>query len=321
MIDRSRPPQDPGAVTSADLDRAIRLIAVRSRRQATGVFAGNYASAFRGGGLEFEESRPYVAGDDVRSIDWVATARIGEPYIKCFREERNHTLIFALDTSASMRFGSFGHHKAIFATRAIALLATAAARAGDRTGLVLFDESVRTQIQPGRGRAHTWNVIRTAARAGAAPAGATRIRSALRAIRGRDSHRPTIVLLSDFREDRRDATPGSTFGIRDSLLDVSQRCDLIAIAITDPREEELPHAGMIRLEDPEFPTHPFILDTGSRRQRARYHRAFTEWRHRTNRMLRSGGAETLWLRSDRDPLFALGRFFEERAKRRQRVRA
>jgi len=321
VIDRSRPLQESDAVTSAELNRATRLIAVRSRHDATGLFAGNYASAFRGGGLEFEESRPYVAGDDVRSIDWVATARIGEPYIKCFREERNHTLVFALDTSASMRFGATGRHKAAFATRAIALLAAAAARAGDRTGLILFDEAVRAQIPAGRGRGHTWNVIRTAARASAAPAGTTRIRTALRAMRGYASRHPTIVLLSDFREDRPGTTDGSIVGIRDGLRELSQRCDLIAIGITDPGEEELPRAGTIRLEDPEYPSHPVVLDTGSRQVRAHYRHAVIEWRHRTNRILRSGGAETLWLRTDRDPLFALGRFFEERAKRRQRVRA
>jgi uncharacterized protein (DUF58 family) len=308
-------------VTSADLDRAIRLIVVRSRREATGLFAGTYASAFRGGGLEFEESRPYVAGDDVRSIDWVTTARMGDPYVKCFREERNHTLIFGVDTSASMRFGTDGNHKAAFATRTISLLATAAARAGDRTGLVLFDEAVHTQIAAGRGRAHTWNLIRTAAGATAAPDGSTRLHAAVRAMRGFVSHRPTIILLSDFRDDRSGTTAGSIDAVRASLLELAARCDLIAIAITDPREAELPRAGTIRLEDPENPRHSFVLDTGSRRVRDRYRRAFAEWQHRTNQILRSSGAETLWLRSDRDPLLPLGRFFEERAKRRQRVRA
>jgi len=320
VTDRFDSPQASGTVTSAELDRAVRLIAVRSRHQATGLFAGNYASAFRGGGLEFEESRPYIAGDDVRTIDWVATARIGEPYVKCFREERNHTLIFALDTSASMRFGASGTSKAAYATRIIALLATAAARAGDRTGLILFDDGVRSQIPAGRGRAHTWNLIRTAARAGATPAGETRIDSALRAVRREASRRPSIVLLSDFREDRPSTATDPLAGTRSSLLELSQRCDVIAIAMTDPSEEDLPRVGTIRIEGAESPTHSFSLDTGSRRVRSRYRRAFAEWRHRTNQSLRRSGAETLWLRSDRDPLFALGRFFEERAKRRQRVR-
>jgi uncharacterized protein (DUF58 family) len=220
-----------------------------------------------------------------------------------------------------MRFGTTGHTKADFATRTMALLATAAARAGDRTGLVLFDEAGRARIPAGRGRAHTWNLIRTAARTASHPARATRILSALRALRSCDAHRPTIVLLSDFRDNRSGAGAGSAEAMRRGLLDLARRCDLIAIGITDPREEQLPMAGTVRLEDPESPGSTFVLDTGSRRVRARYERAFATWRHQTNRALRSGGAETLWLRCDRDPLFALGRFFEERAKRRQRVMA
>jgi len=306
-------------VTSADLDRAIRLLAIRSRREATGLFAGNYASAFRGGGLEFEESRPYVPGDDVRSIDWVTTARSGEPYVKCFREERNHTLAFALDTSASMRFGSGGVSKVAFATRSLALLAAAAARAGDRTALVLFDETVHRQIAAGRGRAHTWNLIRAAALAAARPSGGTNLRSGLQALRSSMGHRPTIIVLSDFRDADPEEDSGSAAALRRALFDLAQRGDLIAIAITDPREEGLPNVGAARLEDPETGGDPLVLNTGSTRVRERYRRAFGAWRRRVHRQLRGGGAEVLWLRSDRDPLFALGRFFEERAKRRQRV--
>ena len=95
-------------VSSEDLARAARLLAVRSVREATGLFAGNYASAFRGGGLEFEESRPYAPGDDVRTIDWNASARTGELLVKRYREERDQTLLFALDASASMHFGTAG---------------------------------------------------------------------------------------------------------------------------------------------------------------------------------------------------------------------
>ncbi len=146
-------------VSTEDLSRAARLLVVRSRREATGLFAGNYVSAFRGGGLEFDESRPYVPGDDVRSIDWNATARNGEPYVKRFREERDRTLLLALDVSASMRFGSAGRAMAATAAHAAALLAVAAGRAGDRVGLVAFDASVRTALPPARGDAHVWSLI------------------------------------------------------------------------------------------------------------------------------------------------------------------
>jgi len=218
---RKRPTRED--VTSADLDRAIRLMEIRSRREATGLFAGNYVSAFRGGGLEFEESRPYVPGDDVRSIDWVTTARSGEPYVKCFREERNHTLVFALDTSASMAFGSAGASKAAFATRAIALLAAAAARAGDRTALHVFGPDARRHIPAGRGRAHTWHLIRAAALAAAKPAGAIRLATGLGSLRSDVVHRPTVVVLSDFRDaDPEEDSPGAG-SLRAALLDLARR--------------------------------------------------------------------------------------------------
>ena len=166
---------DPLDVTSKDLARAARLLSVRSTRQATGLFAGNYASAFRGGGLEFEECRPYVAGDDVRSIDWIATARTGVPFVKRFREERNQTLLFALDASASMRFGTAGQAKAAAAAHALALMAAAAGRAGDRTGLVAFDTALRGSVPAGRGGAHGLRVIHRAVEWGGAPGGETRL--------------------------------------------------------------------------------------------------------------------------------------------------
>ena len=113
-------------VSGEELLRAARILAVRSRRESTGLFTGNYLSAFRGGGLEFEESRPYVPGDDVRTIDWNATARNDELFVKRFREERDQTLLFALDVSASMRFGTAGRAKASTAAHALSLMAAAA---------------------------------------------------------------------------------------------------------------------------------------------------------------------------------------------------
>jgi len=312
---------DPIDVTSAELARAARLLAVRSRREATGLFAGNYASAFRGGGLEFEESRPYVAGDDVRTIDWIATARSGEPFVKRFREERNQTLLFALDTSASMRFGTAGNTKAATAAHALALLAAAAGRAGDRTGLLVFDSGIRTEVSVGRGLAHTWRLIRTAVETAATAGGETRISAGLRGLLGDTRRRSTVVLLSDFRDPRLLPSGAPGLELRRVLYRLARRCDLVAGVVVDPREESLPNAGPVRLADPEWPGATVVLDTGSRRARARYRTACAAWRGQINRELRKIGAEPLWLRSDQSPLHALGRFFQERASRRWRVAA
>jgi uncharacterized protein (DUF58 family) len=334
----SNPATGPIDVTSEELARAARLLAVRSHREATGLFAGNYASAFRGGGLEFEESRPYVAGDDVRTIDWIATARTGEPFVKRYREERNLTLLFALDTSASMRFGTAGHTKAAAAAHALALMAAAAGRAGDRTGLLVFDREIRAEVAVGRGLAHTWRLIRAAVEAAATPAGKTRIAVGLRGLLADTRRRASVVLLSDFRDPR--LLPGdgvsadreladSEFGgpefgnweLRRALSGLARRCDVAAAVVFDPREERLPSAGPVRVADPERPGATFVLDTGSRRARDRYRAACAVRRSRLNRALRRSGVEPLWLRSDQSPLYALGRFFQQRATRRGRVAA
>jgi uncharacterized protein (DUF58 family) len=318
---RSNLRRDPLGVTSKDLARAARLLSVRSIRQATGLFAGNYASAFRGGGLEFEESRPYVAGDDVRTIDWIATARTGVPFVKRFREERNQTLLFALDASASMRFGTAGQSKAAAAAHALALMAAAAGRAGDRTGLIVFADAIRAELPAGRGLAHTWRLIRASVEAAATAGGRTQLTAGLRRLLARTGRRSTVVLLSDFRDPRLVPGDGSSWQLRQELFALTRRCDVVTGIVVDPRDEHLPSAGPVRLTDPERPGATFVLDTGSRRARERYRDACAAWRRQLDRELRSSGAEPLWLRSDRDPLYALGHFFRERAQRRPRVAA
>ena len=303
------PPRPP--VSADDLARAARLLAVRSRREATGLFAGNYASAIRGGGLEFEESRPYAPGDDVACIDWNATARTGDLFVKRFREERNQTLLFALDTSGSMGFGTTGRSKASTAVHALALLTAAAARAGDRTGLVAFDTALRGSVPAGRGGAHGLRVIHRAVEWGGAPGGETRLAVALHALRVDAARRAVLVLLSDFR-----APDLFTPETRRALAELGRRHDLIAIPIRDPADQELPPVGPIRIADPERPGATRVLQAGSRRVRRRYREEALRWSGRLERELRRRGAETLWLCTDRSPLHTLGRFFRERAARR-----
>lgn len=308
-------PRPSAPVSSEALARAARLLVVRSRHEATGLFAGEYASAFRGGGLEFEESRPYAPGDDVRSIDWNATARHGETYVKRFREERDQTVLFALDVSASMRFGTGGRSKAETAAHALALVAAAAGRAGDCVGLVSFDDRIRDAVPVARGVAHGWRIVRAAVAAASAAAGATRLDAGLRGLRVQARRRGVVFVLSDFRESRPDAEVPA---LREGLADLGRRHDVVAAVLVDPRELELPRVGPVRLADPEAPGRTFVLDTRSRRARRRYLRACEERRRRLAFELRRSGCDLLWLRTDRDPLRALGRLFRERAARRAR---
>jgi uncharacterized protein (DUF58 family) len=296
---------------AADLARAARLLAVRSRRAAASPFAGAYTSAFRGGGLEFEESRPYAPGDDVRHIDWNATARSGRPMLKLFREERDQTLLLLLDVSASMGFGSTGRSKASLAAHAAALLAAAAGRAGDRVALLAFSDRVELELPARRGDAHVWSVVRAAVGAAAGARGATGLAGALGRVEALARHHAVVVVLSDFRDEALLASGPA----RLRLASLARRHDVVAAGVLDPREEELPAGGPLRLVDAERPGRALLIDTGSRRVRARYRAACLARRHALERRLRADGADCLWLRSDRDPLPALARFFRSHAGR------
>jgi uncharacterized protein (DUF58 family) len=305
----SAAPLSPAAAD--ELARAERLLRLRSRREATGLFAGNYASAFRGGGLEFEESRPYQPGDDPASLDRNASARSGQLFVKRYRQERNRSLVFALDVSASMAFGTRGASKAATAAHAVALLVAAAARAGDRTGLVSFAEAELDTLPPGRGRRHALQLVGRAVRRAHTAAGRTRLEPALRAVARVAGRRAVLVLLSDFRDP--ELAPERLSAL---LAELARRHELIAAPLLDPAEQELPRVGALRVADPEAPGRVRLLHTGRARVRARYRAAALAWRADLERALRRGGAETLWLTAGRSPLPELGRFLRERAQRR-----
>jgi len=305
------------SLPTRDIARAARVLVVRSRREATGLFAGNYASAFRGCGLEFEESRPYVPGDDVRTLDWNATARNGEPYVKGFREERDQTLYFGLDVSGSMDFASGRRSKAGAAVEALALMTAAAGRAGDRSGFVAFDDRVRAEVAVARGARHGRRVIDAALAAGASCRGPTRLVAGVRALGTRARRRAVVVVISDFLDPAL-VDDGATGGLREALTGLARAHDLVAVVVSDPRELELPRVGPVRLADAERPGRTWVLDTRSRRARSRYREAALERRARIGRALQRCGADLLWLRADSSPLRELGRFFQERAGRRTR---
>ena len=309
--------------SAAELERAARILAVRSRREVSSAFAGGYRSAFRGGGVEFEESRPYVPGDDVRHLDWNALARTGTPYVKRFREERDQSVVLVLDASRSMAFGSAGRSKAALAAHAAALVAGAAARAGDRIGLVTFADSVREELPPERGAPALFHRLERLAAAAAAPDGASALAPALAGLERSLRRHAVVVLLSDFRDDAflpaaagAARAPGTAASL--ALARLARRHDLVAAVVGDPREEELPAAGTVLLGDPERPGPTLRLRT-SVRARERYRAAAAARRSALERTLRATGADVLWLRTDRDPLRSLARFFARRPARARRL--
>lgn len=338
-----------GLLEPASVARAARVLWVRSRREATSWLVGGYASAFRGGGVEFEELRPYVPGDDVRSIDWNATARSGEPWVKRFREERAHTVLLLLDVSASMAFGTAPvaaparawrrtpaarlglrakrrapapapprrvapRTKLDAAAYAAALLAAAAGRAGDRVGIATFADAVRTALPPARGAAHGWRLVRAIAEESAHPAGPTALAAAAGWALAEARRRALVVLLSDYRDAAfARATAG---GGGSPLAALASRHEVVSILVEDPRERALVAAGGVRLVDPERGGGVRLLGTSARR-RARYAAAAEARRAALVHRLRSEGADVLPLSTAADPLRALVRFFRARADRRR----
>ena len=225
--------------------RQIRRLQLQAGRRVDSLFAGNYRSAFRGRGMEFEEVRPYVPGDDVRRIDWNVTARSAAPFVKEFREERQLTLQLVLDVSASVGFGSGGRDgrtdKALQQARIGAALAHAATAASDRVGLLTFARGVVEHIPPRRSRGHAWRVIR-AAFAGRAEQRGTDVGAAAEYLGRVLKRRAVICFISDFID------PGPWDR---ALASLSRRHRVNAFLLHDPHELAVPRVGLVELEDAE----------------------------------------------------------------------
>jgi uncharacterized protein (DUF58 family) len=224
----------------------IRRLQLLLQRRVDSPFAGEYRSAFRGLGMEFEEVRPYTPGDDVRHIDWNVTARTGEPFVKQFREERELTLLLVLDISGSMRFGSGGRDgrtdKRLQLARVAGALAWAAISNGDRVGMLAFTEEIEHHLPPRRARGHAWQVLRTAYAPPPSRRG-TDLVTALERVHRTLKRRAVVCVLSDFV-----ATPAP-----DRILGVlSRKHQVHGFLVHDPLEQSLPKGmGLVELEDAE----------------------------------------------------------------------
>jgi uncharacterized protein (DUF58 family) len=232
-------------VLSPEELRQIRRLSVQAGRRVDSLLAGDYRSAFKGSGMEFEEVRPYVPGDDVRRIDWNVTARTGEAWLKEFREERELTLLVLLDVSGSVQFGSGGRDgrtdKRLQMARAAGGLAYAALRTGDRVGLLTFSDRVHRFLPPRRSRGHGWQVIQAAFERQGEDHG-TDIGGALAFASKVLKRRAVVAVLSDFLSDR----PYET-----ALGALVRRHRTHALLFHDPREQQMPALGLVTLRDAE----------------------------------------------------------------------
>ena len=326
----------------AEIVRQVRRIQFQTGRHVADVLAGQYLSVFKGQGMEFEEVRPYVPGDDVRTIDWNVTARTGAPYVKRYQEERELTVLLVVDISASQDFGSAARSKRQAAVELSALLAFSAIHNDDKVGLLLFHGDIEEYIPPRKGQKHALRVVREVlargvdegaaaaadppsswrsalpdfvrrqlSRLGQArkrdPRRATNIRGAMEFCRRVLPRRAVLFLISDFLDE----------GYLPALRGANRRHDVVSVLISDAAEAALPATGLITLEDAETGG-TLLVDSASPAYRRAVADAAMARRKALESSLRGAGIDLLCVDATRsvvDPLLA---FFRMRERRRRR---
>jgi len=287
-----------------ELARQIRYIQIHTSKAVNDVLAGQYESVFKGRGMEFDEVREYQPGDDVRTIDWNVTARTGHPYVKRFVEERELTVMFLVDLSASGAFGSVRQLKNEVAAELTALLAFAAVKNNDKVGLIVFTDRVELFIPPKKGVTHILRLIRELL-AFSPRQVQTDIAAGLDYLGRVTTKRCVVFLISDFL--------GS--GYERPLRVIGRRHDAIAVSVTDPREIAMPAVGLVELEDAET-GELIVIDTGSLRVRGRYEALGRERAERLRDTFKSIGVDHIEVVTDTDYVRDLVRFFRARERRR-----
>lgn len=288
-----------------ELARKIRYIQIYTSKAVNDVLAGEYHSVFKGQGMEFEEVREYQPGDEVRSIDWNVTARMGHPYVKRHREERELTVMFLVDLSSSGAFGSADKLKNEVAAEICALLAFSAIKNNDKVGLIVFTDRIEMFIPPGKGTSHVLRVIRELLTF--EPRGSrTDIAGGLDYL-GRVINKHSVVfLVSDFIESE----------FAKPLRVLGQRHDVIAVSLSDPAELKLPNVGLLELEDAESGEWVQI-DTGSPEVRSTYEKLGKHRQARLREQFRSLGVDQIEVVTHQDYVRDLVIFFRGRERRAQ----
>ncbi len=288
----------------AEILKKVRRIQIVTSAMVNDLLAGQYHSAFKGMGIEFEEVREYLPGDDVRTIDWNVTARHGRPFVKRFREERELTVVLVVDVSASLEFGTRCQLKSELVAELGATLAFSAVRNNDKVGLVLFSDRVERFVRADKGTRHVLRVIRELLYH--KPAGhGTDVGGALEYVDRVLSRRAVVFLISDFQ------TPDFSR----ALKSVRRRHDVIPVLVRDRRERALPSVRYVELYDPET-GRQLLVDTSS----AAVRRRFAEWAHAREAELLAGfrrlGIDVVEVQTGESFVEPLRRFFHQRGRRR-----
>jgi uncharacterized protein (DUF58 family) len=286
-----------------ELVRQIRRLQIRARRAVEDLLGGEYHSVFKGMGIAFEEVREYQPGDDIRTIDWNVTARMGHPFVKRFIEERELTVMLLIDASASNRFGTGWQQKREVAAELAAILAFSAIANNDKVGLVAFTDRVEKFVPPRKGTRHVLRLIRDILFFQPGRRG-TCLREGLDYLNRVLRRRAIVFLLSDFLDE----------GYEKAFKRTGKRHDLIAVPVSDPREQELPSVGLLEIEDAETGRR-LLLDTSSGAVRAGFARNAQARREKLRQLARSARIDLIEVSTDGNHLDALIRFFQLRERR------
>ena len=285
-----------------ELFRKIRQIEIRTKGLVRNIFGGEYHSAFKGTGMEFAEVRPYQFGDDIRNIDWNVSARYDETFIKVFEEEREQTVMLAVDISGSEDFASVGQYKREMAAEICAVVAFSAIQNNDKVGLLLFSDQVELFVPPKKGKKHVLRLIRDLF-AHQKKSNGTNIKVALDHL-VRVLHRRSIVMmLSDFMDSNYET----------SLRAIARRHDTIAVHMVDPVEMDLPDVGLLEVTDAET-GHQILVDTGSEDVRNLYVSQAIERERNVEMMFRRLRIDRVPIHTDEGYVDPLIRFFRRRNK-------
>jgi len=297
-----RTPEKPMGVPPEIL-RQVKLIELRTRGLVNSVFTGEYRSVFKGQGMEFSEVREYQPGDEVRSIDWNVTARMRRPFVKRYIEERELTVMLAVDVSGSERFGTRRRFKSEVASELAAVLAMSAIRNNDRVGCVMFTDRIEHVVPPRKGRRHALRLIRDIL--AFEPKGRkTDIGGATEYINKMLSHKAIIFLVSDFFGDN----------IERPLKLLAQRHDVVAVTLEDPSERVLPDIGLVRFVDPETGD-ALDIDTSNPKVRAQFDQQVTGDFDRRRHLLRRLAIDEIPVTTNAGIMDPLLRFFRTRERR------
>ncbi len=288
---------------SKELLQKVRQIQIRTSHQVTEVMAGEYKSAFKGRGMEFDEVRLYQPGDDIRTIDWNVTARTGEPYVKRFVEERELTVMLMVDASSSGTFGTQAKSKNEIAAEIAGLLAYTAIRSNDRVGLIIFTDKIELFIPPKKGHSHVLRVIREVLGFKKSERSRTDVGAALDFLNKVCRRKAVVFLISDFLCE----------GFEKPINLASKRHDLIPVAVSDPREKSLPPIGLVTLEDAET-GEAITVDTYDGKVRRTLEKLSDMRNGERDRNFTSSGVDSMHVATDANYGDEIVRFFKRREK-------